>query len=341
MADSDLSAKAIFSPREMKLYNRWQCLHTNLLPKERGNIPTAVEYEDFQQWLKRQDSGYFSDIFDDITGHIAAASSAKESKSDTPIASVCQHTVHPVAAGRFQSRCPVCTIDMHVKYLHVLSQALEDAGGRPPPSCTLKNSNHQDKVYNAWSKGKVCAVKELLVLEAMAEKEAKWSAKHPDEKRENVQTASKALELYWSEILADASGCVDERPRRKKGSTVKFAQDTDFAPGRPDVYFRHNSPRYEPGKYTVAGCDDHDEDVISEDPEDCLVVDEAEPALESPKSSQDLDKIDDIEDDDGDSDWEDAESDEDGDEYSDEDSEGSCTYWEVDDESSFIVFGED
>ncbi|USP73637.1 hypothetical protein yc1106_00911 [Curvularia clavata] len=354
MAHSDLSAKVIFSPREMKLYNRWQCLHTTLQPKERGFIPTAVEYEDFQQWLKRQDSGYFSDIFDDITGHIVAASSVtKESKSDAPVASVCQHTLHPVAAGHFQSRCPVCTIDMHVKYMHVMSQALEDAGGHPP-SCTLKSSDHQDKVYNAWSKGKVSAIKELLVLEVMAEQEAKWSAKHPEEKQENVQTASKALELYWSDVSADISGCVDERPRPKKGSTVTFAPDTDFEPGRPDVYFYHNSPRYEPGKYTVAEYDDHYEDMISEDSEDYYhsgnrdvidesepVADEAEPAPKLLKSFQNLDKIDEIEDDDGDSDWEDAEEDEDSDEYSDDDSEGSCTYWEIDDESSFIVFGED
>ncbi|ENH99432.1 hypothetical protein COCC4DRAFT_34833 [Bipolaris maydis ATCC 48331] len=84
--------------------------------------------------------------------------------------------------------------------------------------------------------------------------------------------------------------------------------------------------------------------MISEDSEDyshvksCHVTGAEEPIAELLESFQNLDTINEIEDDDGDSDWEDVESD---DEYSDEDSEGSCTYWEVEDEASFIVFGED
>ncbi|EUC34497.1 hypothetical protein COCCADRAFT_93268 [Bipolaris zeicola 26-R-13] len=342
MAHPKIPASVILSPRELKLYKRWQCLHANIRPNEQGYIPTAGEYEDFQQWLKRQDSGYFSDIFDDITGHIAPpASETTKSTSNSPVASVCQHTMHPTAAGQLQSRCPVCTIDMHVKYMHVLSQALENAGGRAP-SCTLTSSEHQDTVYNAWCKGKIGALKELSVIENMAAQESEWSARHPEESHENVQTASKALDLYW----AETTGHVDERPRPKRDSAVAFAEDTDFEPGRPNPYFHRRSPRYEPGKYTVVDDDgdDDDEDMISEDSEDyshaksCHVTGAEEPVAELLESFQNLDTVDDIEDDDGDSDWEDVESD---DEYSDEDSEGSCTYWEVEEEASFIVFGED
>jgi hypothetical protein len=340
MVFTKIPASVILSPRELKLYKRWQCLHANVRPNEQGYIPTAGEYEDFQQWLKRQDSGYFSDIFDDITGHIAPPSSeTNKPTSNSPVASVCQHTMHPIAAGQVQARCPVCTIDMHVKYMHVLSQALENAGGRAP-SCTLTSSEHQDTVYNAWCKGKIGALKELLAIENMAEQEAEWSARHPEERHENAQTASKALDLYWTET----TGRVDERPRPKKNSAVAFAQGTDFEPGRPNPYFHRRSPRYEPGKYTVADHDDHDEDMISEDSEDychaksCHAAGADESVSELVESFQNLDTIDEIEDDDGDSDWEDVESD---DEYSDEDSEGSCTYWEVEEEASFIVFGED
>ena len=334
-------------PRELKLYKRWQCLHTNVKPSEQGYIPTAGEYEDFQQWLKRQDSGYFSDIFDDISCHIAPpCSEAKATTQNSPVASICQHTMHPIAAGQLQSRCPVCTIDIHVRYMHALSQALKSAGGHAP-SCTLTSSEHQDAIYNAWCKGKVGALRELSKIEDMADQEAAWSARHPDGECADLQTATKALELYWTET----TGRVEDQPRPKKQSTVVFAQDTDFEPGRPNAYFHRRSPRYEPGKYTVEH-EEHEEDLISEDSEDYShakvyhVSDTEAPITELSEedeyeSLQNIDSIDGIEDDDGDSDWEDVESDDEGSEYSDEDSEGSCTYWEVEEETSFIVFGED
>ncbi|EOA83008.1 hypothetical protein ACJQWK_04580 [Exserohilum turcicum] len=343
MAHTKIPASVILSPRELKLYKRWQCLHANVRPNEQGFIPTAGEYEDFQQWLKRQDSGYFSDIFDDISGHIAPPSSkTKASTSNSPVAPICQHTMHPTAAGQLQSRCPVCTIDIHVKYMNVLSQALESAGGRAP-SCTLTSSEHQDTVYNAWCKGKIGALKELSMIEDLAEKEARWSVRHPEKRYENVQTASKALDLYW----AETTGRVDDPPRPKRDSAVAFTEDTDFEPGRPNPYFHRRSPRYEPGKYTVTEPEDHEEEIISEDSEDYShtktvhIADAEEPISEILESLQVFDTTDEIEEDDGDSDWEDVESDDDDDEYSDEDSEGSCTYWEIEDEASFIVFGED
>jgi len=147
---------------------------------------------------------------------------------------------------------------MHVKYMHVLSQALENAGGRAP-SCTLTSSEHQDTVYNAWCKGKIGALKELSIIENMAAQEAEWSARHPEEGHENVQTASKALDLYW----AETTGRIDEPPRPKRDSAVAFAEDTDFEPGRPNPYFHRRSPRYEPGKYTVVDDDGDDHDAAA------------------------------------------------------------------------------
>lgn len=335
-------------PKELKQYKRWQCLHTNVRPAEQGYIPSAHEYEDFHQWLKRQDSGYFSDIFDDITGHISDSRSESTSSSfDSPVASICQHAMHPVAADQPQPRCPVCTIELHVRYMNVLTEALKSAGGHAP-SCTLTSSEHQDTVYSAWCKGKISTLKELSRLEAMAEEEAVWSMQHPEARHEETQTAAKAVELYWSET----TGCLEKLPRTKKQATVVFAQDTDFAPGRPNPYFHRRSPRYEPGKYTVVALEEQDEDQISEDSEDysqvkVYHVGETEESVDESHISKDeesqlaLDSINEIEDDDGDSDWEDLDSDEESSEYGDEYGDGDGIYFEIEEEASFIVFGDD
>jgi len=335
-------------PRELKQYKRWQCLHTNVRPAEQGYIPTAHEYEDFHQWLKRQDSGYFSDIFDDITGHISHCGSETTSSSfNSPVASICQHAMHPVAAGQPQSRCPVCIVELHVRYMNVLSEALKSAGGRAP-SCTLTSSEHQDIVYSAWCKGKISTLKELSRLETMAEEEARWSAQHPETSHEETQTAAKAVELYWSET----TGCLERLPRSKKHTAVVFAQDTDFAPGRPNPYFHRRSPRYEPGKYTVAEQDEPEEDQISEDSEDYSQVkihhvgETEESVNESLLSNEEesrpvFDSIDEIEDDDENSDWEDIDSGDESSEYGDECGEGDGIYFEIEEEASFIVFGDD
>jgi hypothetical protein len=323
-------------------------LHTNVRPAEQGYIPTASEYEDFHQWLKRQDSGYFSDNFEDISGHIShRRSEGTPSSFDTPVASICQHSMHPTAAGKLQSRCPVCIVELHVKYMNVLSEALNSAGGRAP-TCTLTSSEHQDIVYSAWCKGKISTLKELSRLEAMAEEETSWLAQHPEARHEEVQTAAKAVQLYWSET----TGFLEKLPRSDKQAAVVFAQDTNFEPGRPNPYFHRRSPRYEPGKYTVAKEEEQEEDQISEDSEDYShvkihYVHETEKSTDETSSSKakesqpSANSIDEIEEDDGDSDWEDIDSDEESSDFGSDFGEGECTYFEFEEEASFIVFGED
>jgi hypothetical protein len=347
MTTAKIPASVIMPPRELKQYKRWQCLHTNVRPAEQGRIPTAREYDDFHQWLKRQDSGYFSDPFDDISGHITDRRSEETPSFDSPVASICQHFMHPVAAAQLQSRCPVCIIELHVRYMNVLSEALESAGGCAP-SCTLTSSEHQHTVYSAWCKGKVSTLKELSRLEAMAEEEASWSAQHPEVRHEDVQTAAKAVELYWSET----TGCLEKPSRSNKQAAVVFAPDTDFEPGRPNPYFHRRSPRYEPGKYTVVDEREEEEDQISEDSEDYPQtkihhVGEAKESHNGTSTSDEeesqtvLDSIYEIAEDDGDSDWEDIDSDEDSFDYGSEFGDDDCAYFEIEEEASFIVFGDD
>ncbi|KAJ4343651.1 hypothetical protein N0V95_006590 [Ascochyta clinopodiicola] len=362
---SEVSANAIFTPREMKQYRRWQNLHTTLRPSEQGFIPTADEYEDFQQWLRKQDSGYFSDVFEDVAEHVNPLTA-----DNPPTAILCRHAMHPITAGQLRKRCPLCTVDMYISYTRALEKALRDAGGRAP-SCCMTASPHQESLYDIFVAGKLQALRYLGELEQLAEEESKWSAEHPEWKIEDIRTANRALDLYWSE----AGAFTEPRPEHgKKKKSVSFAPDTDFELCRPLDYYRRRSPRYEPGKYALLEQDEED-DTISEDSEDysrapvllgqgssgsdanvvnfydftqtCgiltdvirsaeAVIRKTENALAESEGLPELPRLEDEDDededeDDDDSDW-DLDDETDGSDY---------IYYEVEDDCSFVVFGED
>ncbi|KAF2133632.1 hypothetical protein P153DRAFT_332636 [Dothidotthia symphoricarpi CBS 119687] len=336
-----ISASIIFSSRELKQYRRWQRLYTTLDSAQHGYVPTAIEYEEFQQWLRKQDSGYFSDIFEDVSSHVQPIKSGSRTCTiEPPVAYLCRHRMHPFDAGTLKPRCPVCTIDVHLNYMNVLTRTLQGAGGRAP-SCTLQASEHQENVYQVWSLEKLSTVQQLSKLEQLAEQEAQWSANHPEQKYEDIKTARHALELYWSEM----GTCKETKLPKKKIHSVSFTKDTEDGPGRPQEYYWRRSPRYESGKYTVSKSDEEqaeagsrhvfgqhreEEDNVSEDSEDYSQA----PGL------RDDDSFDEVPDDDGDSDWEDIESD-------DEDGkkrngvERDYVFFEEMDECNFVVFGED
>jgi hypothetical protein len=335
----NLPAGLIMTPRELKQYHRWQRSYTTLKPIECGILPTAIEYEEFQQWLKKQDSGYFSDVFDDIQEHIRPTIPS----SEPTIASLCLHTLHPVATGQPRLRCPVCIIDIHLNYMKVLMRALHSANGRPLP-CTGTPSEQQENLYLAWSQGKISALRQVSELEKMSTEEDEWAEQHPNGLCKDVHSATKALELYWYETTE----CQGTKPCSTKKHRVVFADDTNFLPGRPADYFLRRSPRYEPGKYTLTEGTCEDDEDISEDSEDyscarILVVGGPEESsdfvtmrtlgesvhIESPPES--------LEDDDGDSNWEDVDSDEDD----VESNESSFICFEADEEESYIVFSDD
>jgi hypothetical protein len=339
-----LPASLIFTPRELKQYRKWQKLCTTLKPIDCGYIPSAAEYDSFQQWLKKADSGYFSDVFDDISDHIKPATSP----STPTVASLCQHTIYPVDSQP-HLRCPVCAIDIHVNYMKLLTRQLNNANGRPLPS-TGTPSEQQENLYLAWSQGKLSTLRQVRELEKLSTKEAKWVEKHPDNLCEDVQSATKALEFYWFETAQCPSTkeCNAEKCSAKKEKNVVFSDDTNFLPGRPADYFLKRSPRYEPGKYTIVD-EQEDPEIVSEDSEDYTSVRVF--VLGGPENTEEPDDedsaeglvqagepLDELEEDDGDSDWEDADSDEEMD-------DGSFVCFEDDEDenedSNFIVFSAD
>lgn len=246
----------------MKQYRRWQNLHTTLRPNEQGYLPTADEYEDFQQWLRKQDSGYFSDVFEDVAEHIMPATA-----DEPPTAVLCRHTMHPTTAGQLRKRCPVCTIDMYISYTRALEKALREAGGRAPRAAMQATTPQQEALYAAFVIGKLETLRSLEEIEEMAKDEEKWLAQHRDWKNDDVRTATQALDLYWSEGFA-VSKTQSQSPKKQKA--VKFAPDTEFDERRPSHYFHRKSLRYTPGKYTIKEQDNQPEpeEIVSEDSED-------------------------------------------------------------------------
>lgn len=341
-ARKEMPASVILPSCELKHYRRWQRLYSSLPRAKQGYVSTAEEYEDFQQWRKKQDSGYFSDVFDDISDHIMPIClDASTSQLKLPMAAICHHAMHPITMGQVRPRCPVCTIDMHLNYLKVLSQALAAAGGRAP-SCTLTVSEHQDTMYNAWSHEKICMLKELSDLERMAEQEAEWLTNHPGTSIGDTNTATKALELYWFE----SNAWQEVKPNTEKEKRVDFTEDTDFLPGRPQAYYWKRSPRYQPGKYASIGTQDEDEGAVSEDSKDYAPLaifrfisaqesrSEELSGVKEPPQTKVLDG--EFQEEDDDSDWEDVESDDESSDFV----EDNIVY-EIEDETSFVVFADD
>ena len=259
---SDVSANAIFTPRELKQYKRWQNLHTTLRPNEQGFLPSADEYEDFQQWHRKQDSGYFSDVFEDVAEHIKPPST-----DEPPTAILCRHLLHPTTPGQLRKRCPVCTIDMYIGYTRALEKALKDAGGRAPRAAMQATTEHQEGLYAAFVLGKLETLRCLAELEQMAEQEQEWQAKFPNWKNDEVRTARQALDLYWSEAFAVPK---TQSRQSKRSKAVEFAPDTEFDERRPQHYFHRKSNRYTPGKYApiVHNDEDNQDELVSEDSED-------------------------------------------------------------------------
>jgi hypothetical protein len=232
-------------------------------------------------------------------------------------------------------------IEMHVNYMKLLTRSLHGANGRPLPF-TGTPSEQQENLYMAWSQGKLNTLKKVCELEEWSTKEAEWSERHQSGSSDEVQSATKALELYWLETTE----CQNTRQCSTNTKAVTFAEDTNFLPGRPTDYFLKRSPRYEPGKYTILYEEEEDDDIISEDSEDysCVRVftlggptdlGEDPSAVASEIHEQGEDIVEEVEDDDGDSDWEDIESEDDEDAM-----DGSYISFEEDEETSFIVFSE-
>lgn len=266
-ARQHLSASLLFSPRELKQYRRWQSLCTTLHSAEQGCLPTAIQYDEFQQWLRRQDSGYFSDVFEDIIDHIKTdPSQSSPLLHEVPRASLCRHAIHPITAGQSRSRCPVCTIDIHLNYMKALTRTLHQATGRPLPG-TGTPSEQQEGLYCAWLRGKIDTLRQVTQLEDMAEQETEWLQQQNGVRDSDTKTASEALDLYWFET----SGLPVVEQRSSVEKSVTFADDTNFSSGRHADFFLKRSPRYEPGKYTVPEenkDDDKEHGDVSEDSED-------------------------------------------------------------------------
>lgn len=258
-----LPASIIFTPTELKHYRRWQRQTTSLKPQDQGLLPSAFEYADFKAWLARRDSGCFTNSpFDDIAAHVRAALYPNTGKDEVAVATKCRHVLHPAAQDEEVDRCPVCTIEAHMRYMNVLTRALEFAEEIP------RDDRPKDDVYcQAWYAGKLKLVQEVCRLENRAAEEADWMDKNPGHPIVGSKTATQALRMYWASIEYSGAKWRPAGRGVKEKRSVSFGEDTSFTQGRDLLYFCRRSPRYEAGKYAIEGeedADDEDEEVGEE-----------------------------------------------------------------------------
>ncbi|KAJ4305315.1 hypothetical protein N0V90_000846 [Kalmusia sp. IMI 367209] len=254
-----LPASLILTSRELKHYRRFQSQTTTLPRGSHDRLPTAVQYADFQSWLAKRDSGYFSDTpLADIAEYAKTYSEKKEEKGK---ASVCGHTLHPVHEDKTE-RCPVCTVEIHITYMKLLTAALQDAGGLVKQR--WEAIDQDCPALQAWYAGKLAFVNEVHRLESIAQAEEEYSQQQwqqnwkSNQPTDDIKTAAQALELHW---LSLESGTMSMQTTGKKAArTVDFSPQTNFERGRDQLYFWRKSPRYEAnGEYASSSSSDVEE----------------------------------------------------------------------------------
>jgi len=272
-----ISASLILTTRELKYYQRFQSQTTTLPQKSRGRLPDAAEYAAFQSWLSKHDSGYFSDSpLADVACYIESASSNQA--VEQPLArkaDLCGHSLHPTHQLAKVERCPVCTIEMHMTYMSILTTTLESAGGLMKQRWAI--SEKDNPALQAWYAGKLALVHDLHDIERAAELEEEYdnslnlaAASFGDVSQ--VKTAVKALGLYWGTFGCCTGDVTEPKRTNVTGRKVAFCPDTTFGPGRDPLYFWRKSPRYEPGKHSFDL--DVDEEVVGTNKSDtqCVIL---------------------------------------------------------------------
>lgn len=249
-------ASLIFSGKELQRYCGWlrenyQFDRTTLAP-----LPTAIQYHDFQEWqqcrrMKELNLLDTSPRFPGLESHICSGLSNVNLKDDSQcqrqLARLCRHVLHPAGprSGRiFADRCPCCLVNIHLRYMEALANAVEELKelAQIDKGWTEKYS----RICEAWVTGKIQVTHLIYCLEEDAQKERHWQNDHPTEQLEDIMSAAEAVDRYWSSLSA-----VDLPHAKCARAPVRFTDGTKFDAGRPQAYFKRNSPRYEPGTYAL------------------------------------------------------------------------------------------
>jgi len=287
-----LSASILFTPKELRQYlhfRRSTILH--LSDSEMNRIPIASDYADFLTWKEKQRTREsLHDLFNpcrsfgDLSAHISPVNETSSASNDGElslplsfaVATKCGHILHPGTPYPHASatkqldieRCPVCTIDMHVTYMALLTKTLNASGGPIRPR-EAPDSQHE-AVFQAWNVGKLNLVQAIYQYEEWARHEedfrrcmymnlSTWERKSAEESLQGVHGAKEALELYYEQELELSSNLETKLTQQKMEKKTKnlqncgkrrvsFRDGTCFEQSRCHAYFYRKSPRFD-GKY--------------------------------------------------------------------------------------------
>jgi hypothetical protein len=263
---TNLPATIIFSPKEMKQYQRWQRQILRLKNQQLGKLPTATQYDEYLRWRekRKQESECLPEgcrLNAVLLGeHLNQQNPATPKQKHRATASTCKHALHPGSSTGCAEMCPCCIIGAHMRYMDLLTHLLERFDAEPGSWAMRLGSDHE-RALEAWYYGKLHLVQTVQEFETLASQEAQWHDSHPGTCLEGIMSASKALHIYWANL--DPTPCERTCPEQKARKRVRFGEDTSFEPGRPVCYFWKESPRYEPGRFSDADTSEEDESVFS------------------------------------------------------------------------------
>lgn len=219
--DSTLSARLIFSDKEMKQFLRWQRQsqsHTRQYGRRKlGILPTAVQYDEYQRRVKADKTdhrssmwGTSTDFGRDVNGSrskrvtspdVLDGSTTPEEKRHFEFASVCRHMLHPTSKTATTNSgepelCPCCVIEAHLRYMRVLEDALD----RTDNDTAWETNPDHENATRACILNKICMLQAVCMFEKAAKGERKWQADHPEVNVKGVMTAGEAVDLYWASV---------------------------------------------------------------------------------------------------------------------------------------------
>lgn len=341
-AASHIPASLIFNQKEMKQYQRWQRREKNIYSARDGlgRLPTAQQYGEYQRWRQYRKSCDDDDddefrgraftgawtLSSELGEHLAAPKCTEESsrvredsafsngddderdrqQSQVITATMCKHVLHPMNAncghGK-QEYCPVCTVSHHIRYMNLLTKAVNATAEDKSPEEVVFDGHHandsaqHDNICYAWRTAKIYMYRVIEDLQEDAVNEKLWHAKNPEIKYDShsddggihseddskiIMSAARAVAMYWDGLVptsrtADEATFTNTRPDTQANRAaapatdrkhVTFTESTNYEPGRNQESYWRRHLRYSPGKWAFEAEHTSDEEELSDDDHD-------------------------------------------------------------------------
>ncbi|KAF2712592.1 hypothetical protein K504DRAFT_464671 [Pleomassaria siparia CBS 279.74] len=230
-----LSPHDIFSKEQLPMYLFW--LRNVKKTGSDPHFPTPIEYHEFIKW------------------HTPKVTSIPSKR--------CKDKRHPWDNISIATYCPVCTVDIHIRFVMMVKEAWEKVSGPWTRPVQIENDQSYPGLRLAYRYARCQLANAVLFSERLQMNELEWDAKNPNVNVSDCYSNGKALDIasqktsdlgLWGIDLIDIREDRIDRGQHPE-KTVRFAPDTSdncSDNSRQQAQFRRNSPQYKPGKHAYA-----------------------------------------------------------------------------------------